>query len=208
MTELSMDEQVARFAAMEKLAPRFKAPKKLQNRGGYSDYSIDFDSEIICNELSASSVLYYEFCDALTCEVVVDDKTVIETSTGSMIGRGLVGGVLLGGVGLLLGGATATKNKKVEIKKVVLNLTFRGDITKGGHSLTLFQPGHFTGENAEQAVALAERIHDAIGRAKTRANGIAGGTPDLADQLMRLANLHANGALTAEEFKAAKSRLL
>lgn len=36
----------------------------------------------------------------------------------------------------------------------------------------------------------------------------AGDGPSLADQIGRLADLHASGALSAEEFAAAKSRLL
>ena len=37
-----------------------------------------------------------------------------KTSTGSMVGRGLVGGVLFGGVGALAGASTAKKNTEIQ----------------------------------------------------------------------------------------------
>lgn len=61
----------------------------------------------------------FNFNDIISFKLT-DDKNIIyqdsvstsktSTSSGSMIGRAAVGGVLLGGVGAILGGATAKKN--------------------------------------------------------------------------------------------------
>lgn len=65
----------------------------------------------------------YDFKDILECSIT--DNSYIKkgevtyktkTSTGSMIGRAVVGGVLTGGVGALIGGATA-KKKTVAVPK-------------------------------------------------------------------------------------------
>ncbi len=59
----------------------------------------------------------YDFKDIIGCSL--SDNSHIEkgkvtyetkTSTGSMLGRAVVGGVLTGGVGSVIGGATAKKN--------------------------------------------------------------------------------------------------
>ena len=49
-----------------------------------------------------------------------------KTSTGSLIGRGLVGGVLLGGVGALIGASTAKKHTVMvspDIKRYYIDIT-------------------------------------------------------------------------------------
>mgnify|MGYP000053217532 FL=1 len=58
----------------------------------------------------------YHFADILNFEIIDNHKTIYsnsssttKTSTGDMIGRAVVGGVLLGGVGALMGAATAKK---------------------------------------------------------------------------------------------------
>ena len=48
------------------------------------------------------------------------------TSTGSIIGRGIVGGVLLGGVGALAGATTAKKNTIEKVDGYTIRITMRG----------------------------------------------------------------------------------
>ena len=58
----------------------------------------------------------YDFTDIIGCSINDNQQTTkakveykTSTSTGSMIGRAVVGGVLTGGVGAVIGGATAAK---------------------------------------------------------------------------------------------------
>ena len=56
----------------------------------------------------------YRFSDILSChldnnKVILEQASVTKTSSGSMIGRAIVGGVLTGGVGAVVGAATAKK---------------------------------------------------------------------------------------------------
>lgn len=47
------------------------------------------------------------------------------TSTGSMMGRAIIGGVLTGGAGAIIGGATAKKNTQASISGYKINITIR-----------------------------------------------------------------------------------
>jgi len=63
-----------------------------------------------------------KFKDILGTAVVQDGRQVTSTSTGSLLGRALVGGVVLGGIGALLGGLTAKSHSEDRIKKLVLEV--------------------------------------------------------------------------------------
>ena len=60
-------------------------------------------------ELKYKMILGYNLDDN-TQTITQGGNMQAKTSTGSMLGRGIVGGVLLGGVGALAGAATAKKN--------------------------------------------------------------------------------------------------
>lgn len=89
--------------------------------------AFDFDTLKICvYEVSNSDVkiVVFPVSQILSLEVIEDGQTVshstttgggeIKTSSGSMLGRAVVGGVLLGGVGAIIGGATARKTTTAE----------------------------------------------------------------------------------------------
>lgn len=89
--------------------------------------AFDFDTLKICvYEVSNSDVkiVVFPVTEILSLEVIEDGQTVshstttgggeIKTSTGSMLGRAVVGGVLLGGVGAIIGGSTARKTTTSE----------------------------------------------------------------------------------------------
>lgn len=58
----------------------------------------------------------YDYSDILDFSVDGQPSYTTTTSTGSMIGRGIVGGIVLGGVGALAGAATSKKNTTSEIR--------------------------------------------------------------------------------------------
>ncbi len=82
----------------------------------------DIINKILVFESSKKIIIQekeFWFADILSFELKDDEQMLYQssystskssTSTGSMIGRAVVGGVLLGGVGALVGGATAKKN--------------------------------------------------------------------------------------------------
>jgi hypothetical protein len=76
------------------------------------------------NSDSPTELLIFPVTEILSLEVIEDGQTVshstttgggeIKTSSGSMLGRAVVGGVLLGGVGAIIGGSTARKTTTSE----------------------------------------------------------------------------------------------
>lgn len=63
-----------------------------------------------------------DFKDILGTSIVKDGQQITSTSTGSLVGRALVGGVILGGFGAILGGLTAKSKSENRIKKLVLEI--------------------------------------------------------------------------------------
>jgi hypothetical protein len=67
----------------------------------------------------------YSFSDIMNIELVDNEKQIFQkqssttkVSTGNMLGRAVVGGVLLGGVGAIIGGATAKKETIINAPEV------------------------------------------------------------------------------------------
>ena len=94
-----------------------------QNISRFGDGYIEICPQIIFNEnekkvwLSQNEYSFDEIIDVEIEDIVTQRTTggdiVTKTKTGSMIGRAVVGGVLTGGVGAIIGGATAKKESTV-----------------------------------------------------------------------------------------------
>ena len=64
----------------------------------------------------------YNAQDIISCEVLEDEDSIIKTSSSSILGRSIVGGVLTGGVGAIIGGVTAGKTTKQIVNSVKLRI--------------------------------------------------------------------------------------
>lgn len=82
-----------------------------------------FDDRLMVFASSKTIIIYgkvYKFSDILSCSMN-DEQRIIKgsatatttTDTGSMVGRAVVGGVLLGGAGAMIGGSTAKKETMI-----------------------------------------------------------------------------------------------
>lgn len=87
---------------------------------------VDSKSKRVCfyETSDDGSVRYWplHFSDVLGTSIVKDGATVHKTSNMSVIGRAIAGGVVLGGVGALLGGITATSSTTTKVVKLVLEI--------------------------------------------------------------------------------------
>ncbi|MDE5845495.1 MAG: hypothetical protein K2H44_08960 [Muribaculaceae bacterium] len=94
-----------------------------QNLSRYGEGYTEICTQFIFNEktkkvwLAHKEYSFDEIIDASIEDIVTQRTTggdiVTKTNTGSMIGRAVVGGVLTGGVGAIIGGATAKKESIV-----------------------------------------------------------------------------------------------
>lgn len=87
--------------------------------GRYCHYSISTrflvyeQSSVIViksKEYKFSDILGYSLVDDATSETIMTSAGTVKTSTGSMLGRAVVGGVLIGGLGAVTGAVTAKNN--------------------------------------------------------------------------------------------------
>lgn len=87
--------------------------------GNYEEYDINnhvmlFEtSQIIrikAREYKFSDILGYSLVDDAISETITTSTGTAKASTGSMLGRAVVGGVLTGGLGAVAGAVTAKKN--------------------------------------------------------------------------------------------------
>ena len=95
---------------------------------GSSNYT---DKYIFIYEASSHIIIrdiVYKFSDIITCELTNNSQTIYSsveshtrTNTASTLGRAVVGGVLLGGAGAIIGGATA--NKRTIVNKQLAKTT-------------------------------------------------------------------------------------
>lgn len=101
------------------LSAKFGECTMNENLGKYFDMQIasrvliyEQSSVIIINskEYKFSDILGYSLVDDATSETITTSTGTAKTSTGNMLGRAVVGGVLTGGLGAVAGAATAKKN--------------------------------------------------------------------------------------------------
>jgi len=179
-----------------------------------SGISISFDDQRkkICflDELHKSYLYGYD--KILQCEVVVDGETVLKQSTTGTIGRSVLGGLLTGGVGAIIGGTTAAKTQKENISSIDLKIIINDT------SNPVFRINFMNIETKKNslkykaAYSKVEKWHGII--AGLIRQGNTDDTPKLtenlsvADELMKLKNLHDSGVINSEEFAKLKSKLI
>lgn len=117
-----------------------KQQRLIEEFGNYSKIiSYNFDSFIIINEAESLILLNtnkYHFNKIIDFKVS-DNETIIYSptiskttrNTGSMIGRAVVGGVLTGGIGAIVGGATAKKQTVTEESSSTIEHNYKVIVT-------------------------------------------------------------------------------
>lgn len=112
-----------------------------------------------------AGILGYSIVDDSTNETITTSEGSAKTSTGSMLGRAVVGGVLMGGLGAVAGAATASKNIKSDatgLTKTKHNYTFYINVN------SLQQPtvSLSVGSNTDRAQELAGVLNIILQRNK------------------------------------------
>ncbi|MCD8297984.1 MAG: hypothetical protein LUC88_10475 [Prevotella sp.] len=126
MDKRKEEERIAAKEALDKVIAEYESSvKDLESQYGEVTKKISLKEHSILDDIIAFSDtkkiwicgIVYSFRDVISC-TFSDNPTVkkgkveykTKTSTGNMLGRAVVGGVLMGGVGAAIGGATAKKN--------------------------------------------------------------------------------------------------
>jgi ABC-type multidrug transport system fused ATPase/permease subunit len=84
-----------------------------------------------------SKISVYNFDQLHSVETLTNEKSIYKTNTGNQVARGVVGGLLLGGAGLLIGALTGSKTKKEKISKISLKVGIK-DIDNPNHEIIFY----------------------------------------------------------------------
>lgn len=174
--------------------------------------------------------------DIVSTELLIDEKSVMTTTSSTRVGSAIVGGLLLGGVGAIVGGL-AGRETKAEVKTInsaTLKISLN-DLTAPSIRVHLlkspiaanssdFRALEVTAQNwidwlmvlmQRSAQPKSEKPELGVRKSPKRkpSHGaigadIAAGSISIADELLKLAQLKSMGAITQAEFDTMKSRLM
>lgn len=220
------DEDERREVMTNALAnvPDFKPSTKIV--GVKSLYTVAFDNDqqkMLYLVGQSPKIINYE--DIISVQLLEDNQTISQKSTGRTIGGALVGGVLAGGAGAIVGGLSgSSKNlslhSSVKVKILVRNsvtpsitvdcfnastMTIEGKPVKDGSmEYHIYKQGL---DQANRIVDIVSVIIDAVDRA-SNASAPQASSGSTADELAKLAILKEKGILTEEEFLEQKKKIL
>lgn len=165
-------------------------------------FQIDYTHRLV--RVGATYTRFYRFSEVKSANLRIDELNSSGKSTTSVLGRAALFGLVTGGVGAVVGAMTAKTVQKRAIKRVVLALTVDGWEFELKHHL--YSEGYFKGYRAEEAIEVGQRVRDKL--LESDSSPVAADSDVLAKSLASIADLHERGLLSAEEFTAAKHRLL
>lgn len=164
-------------------------------------------------------VIHYN--DIIQCEMIEDGSQITKTSRGSQVGGALIGGAVAGGVGAIIGGLSGSKTTSERVEKLQLKITVNNTIEPVQNITFLNSPvgtkksdpiysGHFLKEarywHGLVSVLIKRADDESIQFVQNVDSPVE--SESVADELLKLAQLHKDGLLTKEEFDAQKLKLL
>ncbi|MCF5855565.1 SHOCT domain-containing protein [Aeromonas veronii] len=213
----SVGEELSKQLAVKQQLEAFVATYHTWAEGAWNGVGID----LVRNKLA---VRYYD--GYRNCRKIIQGEQVIgvkvhetagatrtKTKGGSQLGRAVIGGVMLGGVGALLGGLTAKKISTGTLAGIeVLISTTDQDFQLV--TITLLASEHRADSSvvaharrvAEIWVARVETLIKQCGSNAVAAAKMNGGS--VADELGKLVWLRDRGEITQQEFELLKGQLL
>ena len=88
--------------------------------------------------INKQSLITLPYSSLVEVEWVEDEVSVLKANKASVIGRSIVGGAILGGVGSIIGAATSTKTSSKEVKKIDLRLIV-DDLSNPNHNINFLK---------------------------------------------------------------------
>ncbi|WP_431809148.1 SHOCT domain-containing protein [Brevibacillus agri] len=226
-----MDETIARMRKNE----NFSISKKYLSDHNDCGIAIDENAKKI-SFLYMDRAYTYSYKDILESEIIEDGISVTKTSRGSQIGGALLGAVLAGGVGAIVGGLSGEKKTLDKVKNVDLKVIVN-DTKNPIHKINFFKsidpityqetkdgekkdsPKYKAAiENANHWQALISvlirqadeedksKIQEKVEEISVAKETIS--SLSVADELLKLSELHKKGIISQEEFDKQKAKLL
>jgi len=191
----------------------------------YSKVNIDIDN------FGITKMKSYSYKDILQSEIIEDQNTITQTQRGSQIGGALIGGVLAGGAGAIIGGLSGKTKITSEVSTIELKISVN-DLENPVYLINFM--GAEVGFNRDNPIPIkkkpikkdTERYKSAIKNAdhwhslvsvlikqadeedKKQGQVLSQTNGSIADELMKLADLLKQGAISQEEYNTLKSRVV
>jgi Short C-terminal domain len=223
MTVKSKDEivsQLGKYGILE------AADKRLLNKVGYLGGVPAFD-EKLANKKRGEYLLNFEirpkgleikvdyvftstriglFPEQIDFFVIEPQKQIVEKKGKSIVGRALVGGILLGPVGAIVGGMTGIGNKDVRVTQVdnILSIKLNDPDT----ILTFSVDNKYYNDVESYLQKFFKEKYKHPEEFETSQPTEKAVSVSVADELMKLKSLVDQGILTEQEFQTQKQKLL
>lgn len=176
-----------------------------------------FKSNEYFEKLKEIQMIIIDHKDILKCEVVEDGQTVIETSRSSQIGGALLGGLLAGGVGAIIGGLSGRQTSSKEVKSVSLRIVVN-NTENPLHEVEILYSYNGKSKDSiayQSASNIATYWHSLISVLIKKADeedkkekNNRNEDVNVADEIEKLFNLKNSGAISEEEYKLRKMKLI
>jgi len=197
----------------QSLLAQYKLDEMYISQEDSSLFGIKFDEEkIILGNVGREKI--YSFAQIAAVEVVENGVTLNKTNRGSQLLGTVVGGLILGPLGAVIGGLSASSRSLGRIQQLALKI-FVDDRQIPVFTILFFQSSNRKGENpgadrVSRAREQLDRIHAQIVNAmrQVQQRPVLNSPGTGASDLKILWEMKQAGALTEEEFAVQKSRLL
>ncbi|MBR8749972.1 hypothetical protein IX317_001652 [Fusobacterium sp. DD29] len=182
---------------------KFKATRKV---GKYIEFDDDKKKFLIPKKMFIPALIY-DYNEISEFELIEDGETV---SKGGL-GRAIVGGALLGGVGAIVGGVTGGKKTKTIIKNLAIKIVVS---RKSNPVITIplliaeTKKDSFVYRAAKQEADEILAILGNITKSDTKEEVVESHEISVTDEIRKYKILLDEGILTQEEFEAKKKQLL
>ena len=212
------------LAQMVAELPDFAANHQVIGSDGFAGLAVDEGRKKICliaNSCGvAASQRIVDYRDILSAELFEDGFSVTKTSRSSQLGGALIGGLALGGVGAIIGGLSGKTVATGKVKSIQLRLVVN-DTQSPLHDVTFMdvegnKPGIIYNAEIAQArhwlglmdVLIKRADEEDCANTPSEQPKVAISRISVADEIKKLAELVASGALTNDEFQTQKEKLL
>ena len=195
---------------LHSLSERYGAPERIISiqSNSIEDALIVFPDtqNLYCNKqlIPFDQIIGCEVKDDSYTSVEGQKRTVTTTSTGSTIGRSVVGGLVAGAAGAIIGGTTAKKETEIiDNTKTITHHHYYAIIRIANvlNPIITIDCGRGSAKLAEEIKAIIDGI--VLKRSQSHSKKMS-----VTDELLKLADLKERGILSEAEFEQQKQRIL
>lgn len=139
----------------------FDATQKILKENESKGILIDSNRHKVALIHGANNIKIYGFKDILGVELIEDGKSLMKTSTSSVAGRAIVGGLFLGPLGAVVGGVTGKKSEEERVMEISLNILLN-DTQNSIYSYTFLKKSNGVKKDSleyKQAMEKAKKWH-------------------------------------------------